>query len=78
MLFYQYKLVYSKGFVVLERRKILFGFLPLNKWSSLTLPFNSVKSLNNICDRRGIKKLKFETLEESIKEKPNFYDDCLR
>jgi hypothetical protein len=79
MLSYQYKLVYSNGFLVLERRKVLLGFIPLNSWSSLTLPFNSVQSLNNICERRGIKKIIIENIEkEVVQVKPNYYEDCLR
>ena len=59
-MFYKYKFIYDNGFLVLYKKKTLFGMFTIHDWVSQTYPFEDVKTLNNICKRRGINKIVIE------------------
>ncbi len=62
MIKYQYKFVYKDEFLTMYRRCTILGIIPINSWTTKTSPFNSVSSLVNICERKGIKKIFIETI----------------
>lgn len=65
----KYKIIIKKEYAELLYRVYLFGFIPIEKWKTLGLPFKSTKTLYKKLKYHNIKNFKIELSKKIPKAK---------